>query len=103
MVGQTYGTGKDARTVTRITGFRESKSSGMDGMVYWKRPGGNERRVGKYLPHFLQWIEEQAHKVNRTPITKIDEIELYISALTPRIEGYIEQVGNDVTIKFTIK
>jgi hypothetical protein len=105
MVGQTYGEGKEARTITRITGITDGRVPGVSGTVYWKRPGGKERRVGKYLPHFLAWIEEQEKKDNQKQITRIDEVELYTSELPEdtEIEGYIERVGNDVTIRFKIK
>lgn len=102
MVGKTYGSGKDVRVVTRIAGLERSGSCGT---VYWKRPGGKERAVGKYLPHFLQWVEEQARKSQRTEIAVVEDIENFTSNFpsTKEIEGYIERVGNDVTIRFTIK
>lgn len=103
MVGQTYGEGKDARTVTRITGLEKSGVPGQHGTVYWKRPGGKERRVGKYLPHFLQWVADQQR--DRKTIENVGDIEDFTAGIPDlaELDGFIEQVDNQVTIKFTIK
>lgn len=105
LVGQTFGKGKDARTITRITNIHEGTVPGAGGTVYWKRPGGKERRVGKYLPHFIQWIEEQDKKSNRSAIQSVLDVEEFLSDITPSEElvGFTERVGNKVNIQFEIK
>jgi hypothetical protein len=38
------------REITRV----EKSAASYD--VYWKRPGGNERKLPVWLPYFRQWL-----------------------------------------------
>lgn len=57
MVGKTYTKNGNTRTVCRIEGLSQGVC-GLTGNVYWKRPGGNERRLPQYLPYFLEWVKK---------------------------------------------
>lgn len=94
-VGETYGEGKEARTVTRIT----------DTMVYWKRPGGKERRVGKYLPNFREWIENIGRESEKIKVENVGDIETFLSKFSESddISGHIVTRDNKVTIVFEAK
>jgi len=94
MVGQTYGEGKDVRTVTRIS----------DNTVYWKRPGGKERTQGKYLPHFMEWAASLERTASKIVIGEVEEVEDFLKALVvpSGLKGFIRQIDNKVTIQFEI-
>lgn len=94
-VGETYGEGKEARTVTRIT----------ETMVYWKRPGGKERRVGKYMPNFREWVASLDRTVNKTEIGRIVDAEDFLSTFPEdtKGKGFVRQIDNKITIEFEIQ
>lgn len=57
LVGQTFGLGKNQRTVTRIERLTDTHGY-VGGDVYWKRPGGKERTQSVWLPYFLDWLRK---------------------------------------------
>mgnify|MGYP001574488038 CR=1 FL=1 len=60
LVGQTFKRGPSIRTITRIEGLQEypSHPEVLLGDVYWKRPGGSERKNPQWMPDFLRWLSK---------------------------------------------
>jgi len=45
------------REITRVERLREMKSYNIiAGDVYWRRPGGKERKLPQWIPYFNEWL-----------------------------------------------
>jgi len=104
LVGKTFGSGKDARTVDRIENLHMAWGT-VTGNVYWGRPGGKVRAQSQYLPYFKDWLRKIEKEAKRTPISCRADVEAAMKKvpLGATIEGYIERHGNKVTIIFEEK
>jgi hypothetical protein len=83
MIGKTYTRNGNMRTICRIDDLYQGVC-GFTGNVYWKRPGGKERRLPQYLPYFLDWVknasevpqeEDEAIKLVRDLVEEFDVAE----------------------------
>jgi hypothetical protein len=114
LVGQTFGSGKNVREVVRIEGIRESFGN-FTGSVYWKRPGGKERKQPQWLPYFLQWLRKVQREENHTEVEScsikdvtvveaVEDIEAWLMGIpeNTKIDGFISREDNKVTISFTV-
>lgn len=101
LVGQTLGAGNDQRVITRIENLRISSWRGnLLGTVYWKRPGGKERSIGKSLQNYLAW----ARKATRQPIHSLRQVEAFLGLVPDdsKLEGFVSQVDGQITISFKV-
>jgi len=101
LIGQTLGSGKDQRVITRIEQLRISSwTPNVLGHVYWKRPGGEERSIGKSLQNYLAW----ARKAPRQTVHSLRQVEAFLGTVPDdsKIEGFVSRVDNQVTISFKV-
>lgn len=104
LVGKTFGTGKNARTIDRIENLRTSSWHNVVGAVYWQRPGGKIRSTSQWLPNFLSWARKAEREGKKTPITDIEQVDSVTGEVNhgEKLTGYIERVGNKVTIVYEV-
>ena len=97
LIGQTFGSGKNQRIVTRIENLRTSNFGAVVGDVYWKRPGGKERATSQWLPYFRAW-KRSAERVATVTLTHQEAIALYEQAgpgFCITLDKFIEDMGEE--------
>jgi hypothetical protein len=112
LVGKTFGSGKNARTVDRIEGLTVARyGNRVDGNVYWGRPGSKVRTQSQWLSYFLDWMRKAERDEKRAPIVNVGEFKNAVDELRTHlllfpderlVEGYIERDGNKVTIVYEV-
>lgn len=111
--GQTFGSGKNTRIVTRLENLSQGPWS-MNGDVYWKRPGGTTRKLPQFLSYFVAWVNKTErnakHDAKRTLIdTTLGDLDGVLDNyfagvhIATQIKGFIVREGNEVTISFKLK
>lgn len=64
LIGTTWERDGKQRTVTRIEDLELSSFyDSVIGKVYWKRPGGKERKQPQWFPYFNDWLVKAVRRV----------------------------------------
>ena len=104
LIGQVHGPINDRRIITRIENLRTIWGGLLRGHVYWKRPDGKERQIGKNLQNYLAWLRKVDRVFVRTPVYSLRQVKAFLGTIPQDadVDGYVSNVDGQVTVSFKV-